>query len=127
MACFTTTFSYLSVACDGLGCNALIQGRYFTCLECSIPGGPNSFDLCTSCYPNQNYSHLHTTFVEKHVSAFPAANYLPTSYKAASQPATLNFSNEAAMKGIEAVNTGRSYCTLPHFIDNVNDVCCSIM
>ncbi|PRQ36808.1 hypothetical protein RchiOBHm_Chr4g0395651 [Rosa chinensis] len=105
MTCFTTTFSYLSVACDGLGCNALIQGRYFTCLDCSIIGGPNSFDLCSSCYPNRNYSHLHTTFVEKHVSAFPAANYLPTSYTAASQPATLNYSNEAAMKGIEAVNT----------------------
>ncbi|KAL6185199.1 hypothetical protein ACLB2K_041333 [Fragaria x ananassa] len=123
MASFTATFSYLRVACDGLGCNALIQGRYFTCLDCSIPGGPNSFDLCISCHLNRNYSHLHTTFVEKHVSAFPAANYRLAAFATVPQPAaTLNYNNEGvATKGVEAVNTGSS---IPHVTD---DVCCRIM
>ncbi|XP_050372704.1 uncharacterized protein LOC126790496 [Argentina anserina] len=124
MASFTATFSYMSVVCDGLECNAVIQGRYFACLDCSIPGGPNSFDLCISCYLNRNYSHFHTTFEEKHLSSFPAVNYRLAAYATVPQSATLIYNNEAAMKGEKSVKTGTG---MAHLTSDVNDVCCSIM
>ncbi|OMO95426.1 Calcium-binding EF-hand [Corchorus olitorius] len=53
--------------CDG--CGAFLKGVYFTCLTCfnSGPAKRNSFDLCCSCYGNNNFNHHHDHFVDNYV------------------------------------------------------------
>ncbi|OMO95240.1 Calcium-binding EF-hand [Corchorus capsularis] len=58
-----------SYFCDG--CRAFLKGVYFTCLTCfnSGPATCSSFDLCCSCYRNNNFNHHHhaTSFVDNYV------------------------------------------------------------
>ncbi|KAF7149877.1 hypothetical protein RHSIM_Rhsim02G0046900 [Rhododendron simsii] len=51
------------VICDG--CRSYLWGLHFLCVECHSAGG-RTFDLCCSCYRNNNFRHAHSTFLDNY-------------------------------------------------------------
>lgn len=70
---FITLYYFVNsamVLCDGNECKVkVLQGVYFTCLECFHLNKSTTFDLCTSCYRYRNFVHEHHLFGQPLVTA----------------------------------------------------------
>ncbi|KAF3457821.1 hypothetical protein FNV43_RR02481 [Rhamnella rubrinervis] len=54
------------VFCDGHGCRAFLDGVFFTCVDC-FKNASKSFDLCSCCFSNKSYTHMHSTFLDNYM------------------------------------------------------------
>ncbi|KAH7857229.1 hypothetical protein Vadar_010378 [Vaccinium darrowii] len=64
--CVTFFYMYKShrlVFCDG--CGSYILGIHFTCVEC-YNVGKGTYDLCCSCYHNNNFNNVHSFFLDNY-------------------------------------------------------------
>lgn len=55
--------SHRLVFCDG--CGSYMLGIHFICVEC-YNVGKGTYDLCCSCYRNNNFNHVHSFFLDNY-------------------------------------------------------------
>ncbi|KAG5560429.1 hypothetical protein RHGRI_003669 [Rhododendron griersonianum] len=63
------TFFYMIASnrllqCDE--CRSLLLAAYFLCVECYNANREKTYDLCCSCYSDNNFSHAHSYFLDNY-------------------------------------------------------------
>ncbi|KAI8566568.1 hypothetical protein RHMOL_Rhmol02G0050500 [Rhododendron molle] len=53
------------VFCGGYNCKSHLLGLHFVCVEC-YRFGKGTFSLCSACYRDTNFDHVHSTFLDNY-------------------------------------------------------------